>query len=312
MLPPFAEHLDANNLRVQAPSDVIFLCGGPINITAQKPTSLRDAFLKAFDNPALKSRKIVLAEDINVSYVNSPTYKDLLLFETDLAQITELILLFSESEGSFAELGAFAMVPDIASRLLVVITDRHYKHNSFIKLGPIAYLEHKIGERVVYVLDEDEIGTRHTSVSDVDIQILSNKLALPIQQRLAEIREPTTFDNQKNGHAIKLMVGLVQEYGALTADEISDALVKIGAPRSLEDIQAFMLCAEAVEWVKKEKRGTHTYYFSLPVKDAAQFHVKDGVGQRNKLQRRLQFRSHWKENDPDRYSGIVKYGGSDE
>jgi hypothetical protein len=281
-------------------------------VAVQKPTSLRDAFLKDVSNPALRTRKAILAEDINVFYVKSPTYKDLLRFETDLAQITELILLFSESEGSFAELGAFAMVPDIASRLLVVITDRHYQHDSFIKLGPIAFLEHTIGERVVYVLDEDKIGTRHTSVSDVDVKILCNKLAVPIQQRLNEIREPTTFDNQKNGHAIKLMVGLVQEYGALTADELSESLAAMGLSRSLEDVQAFMLCAEAVEWVKKEKRGTYTYYFSLPVKDAAQFYFKSGLGQRNKIQRRLNFRSHWKENDPDRYSGIVKYGGSDE
>src|SRR4028118_2064861 len=106
MLPPFVEYLDTKNIRVQAPTDVIFLCGGPMtDLAVRKPASLRDAFLKIVDNPLdRRKRELVLAEDVNVSYLSRQAYRDLLAFETDFAQICELIILFSESEGSLAEL----------------------------------------------------------------------------------------------------------------------------------------------------------------------------------------------------------------
>ena len=62
----------------------------------------------------------ILAEDLNAFFPEGE-YKDILKFETDIAQICDLIILFSESYGSAAELGAFSMIEEIARRLLVGI-----------------------------------------------------------------------------------------------------------------------------------------------------------------------------------------------
>jgi hypothetical protein len=115
---PFSQDLDADKIHVQAPTSVIFLCGGPISSVVEPiPLSLRDAFLKILENPVLKGRDLIQAEDITpqISFFNK--YENILDFETDLAQIVELIILFCESEGSLAELGAFAMINEIALRL---------------------------------------------------------------------------------------------------------------------------------------------------------------------------------------------------
>ena len=105
---PFADDLDAEKIHVQVPTQVIFLCGGRISSLADKtPLSLRDAFYKINDNPVLRKRDLILAEDITAQLAVFDKYKDILEFETDLAQIVELIILFCESEGSLAEFGAF-------------------------------------------------------------------------------------------------------------------------------------------------------------------------------------------------------------
>jgi hypothetical protein len=98
---PYATDLDAEKIHVQAPSNIVFLCGGQISsISEVTPLSLRDAFLKILENPVLRGRDLILAEDItqNISFFEK--YSDILEFETDFAQIVELIILFCESEGS--------------------------------------------------------------------------------------------------------------------------------------------------------------------------------------------------------------------
>lgn len=135
---PYSEDLDADGIHVQAASDVVFLCGGPYSdISEPIPLSLRDAFLKISEYSPLKERVLLLAEDVTKADSFSDSYDNILEFETDLAQIVELIILFCESEGSLAEFGAFAMIDEIAKRLFVVVRQMHWKANSFVRLGPL-------------------------------------------------------------------------------------------------------------------------------------------------------------------------------
>ena len=96
--------MDPENIRVHPPSRVIFLCGGVIESPPTPPKMLRDAFYR-LTQIVKPQYKIVLAEDAK-PLTQDAGYKDLFLFESDIAQIVGLILLFVESPGSFAELGA--------------------------------------------------------------------------------------------------------------------------------------------------------------------------------------------------------------
>lgn len=308
---PYAGDLDGKKIHVQAPSAVLFLCGGQYsNISAPIPLSLRDAFLKISDNPATRGKLIVQAEDIKFADVFAEHYNDFLQFETDLAQITELILLFCESEGSFTELGAFAMVEEIASRLLVVVRDKYWSSDSFIKHGPLRQLENHYGEKSVYVLDDIDIGMRGNSAADVKIDVLRDRLQDPIVKRLRN-REATTFDLNRPGHIIKLIVGLIQEYGALTIDEILDLITIFGVSPKKSTVSGYLLCAETVNWIVKKRKGYTTFYIAANLPDAATLIFKEDAQIRVKTRRRILIREHWTKTDQNRHRAIQEvFGGT--
>ena len=93
---PLVEDLNVAKLHVQAPTEIVFLCGGPLTplgeTSSVAPKSMRDAFQRVVHHPSLGSRELVLAEDFTRLSVFSAHYADILEFESDLAQIAELIV----------------------------------------------------------------------------------------------------------------------------------------------------------------------------------------------------------------------------
>lgn len=123
--------------------------------------------------------------------------------------------------------------------------------------------------------------------------------------RLKEPKDPSTFNPASAGHVIKLIVGLVQEYAALTFSEISSVLRSFRVKKNDEDIKGYMLCAMAVGWLTIGSRGGNDYYIpTAKGADAATFHMKDHAQQKNKLRRRAIIREHWKSNDRLRFGAI--------
>ena len=81
---------------------------------------------------------------------NFDTSIDLLTFEEFLAEVSDTIILFVESPGSFCELGAFAYAEKLFSDKLIIVIDQKYKNDkSFIATGPVAKAK-KDGSTVVY------------------------------------------------------------------------------------------------------------------------------------------------------------------
>jgi hypothetical protein len=310
---PYSEDLDANNIHVQAPSDVIFLCGGRYSdISVAIPLSLRDAFLKIVDFPPLRDRILIQAEEVTAQFSFFDYYDNILDFESDLAQIVELILLFCESEGSLAELGAFATIEEIAQRLLVIVRQKHWNANSFIRLGPLRLIERKYGREFIYVVEDNDVGIEEDSVAKVDKNALASLLTAPITIRFQRLGEPTTFDAGRSGHVIKLTVGLVQEYGTLDLEEISFLLELLNSARTLKEIQGYLLCAESVGWLKKISKGTTDYFVAMKTRtDAANIQSKSSAKIKNKTRRRVLIRDHWRKTDELRHRSIAQiFGGS--
>ena len=111
--------IKVESLRVRSPTSVVFLCGGAIDDNLAEPDVLRDAFYRLASKLEL-DYQVILAEKAEPLTADAG-YHDLLSFESDIAQIVGLILLFAESAGSLAELGAFAALESIAPSLLAVL-----------------------------------------------------------------------------------------------------------------------------------------------------------------------------------------------
>ena len=58
-----------------------------------------------------------------------------------MAELSSLTVLFSESPGSIAELGSFAVLNTIQERLLVVMHQEDAHRKSFIWRGPVLFLK---------------------------------------------------------------------------------------------------------------------------------------------------------------------------
>lgn len=306
-IPDLVCRFDANSLHVRAPSPIILLCGGRIDVTTPKPLSLREAYTLVYGRPALREYTTVTPEEFKI-FVPNGNYQDWLSFESEFAQIVDLIVLFSESYGSVAELGAFSMVDEIARRLLVVMDDKNYADPSFVKLGPVRWLEGKYGNSAVCVLNRQDINIPDISkVADVNLDSFADTLAAAITKRKSSYKERTTFLPDRPGHLIKLIVGLIQHYGALTEVEIDVLLYAMNLSVTSSKIADYLMCAESANWIIADKRGVEEYYCALPnMKYALEYKLRKDLPAEEKDRDRWRSRviEHWKATDPNRFSSI--------
>ena len=125
----------------------IFLCGGRIDVSSPRPVSVRESLRRQLAKRADLEARVRLAESYN-DWSAEGHYGDLLVFEDHIAQLSAVIVLVLESPGSLAELGLFSALPDFREKLLVFVSNHHYAESSFVRLGPIKYLEDTLGNRV--------------------------------------------------------------------------------------------------------------------------------------------------------------------
>jgi hypothetical protein len=247
----------------------------------------------------------ILAEDLNAFFPQG-TYRDLLTLESDIAQIASLILVFSESYGSAAELGAFAMLPEISQRLLVVMDDKRYNENSFIKLGPLLSLSNSFGENAICVLNHGDLGIdRIDKLEKLDVGAFSYTIEQSISERIKGIPKHSTFNQKINGHVIKLIVGLIQWYGALTLEELEVALFCLNVECQKERISDFLLCAQFAKWIIADKRGVKTYYVAIAQIMAVKFHARPGKEMVSRIRWQAAIRDYWGVHDRHRFSCIA-------
>jgi len=124
----------------------VFLCGKALD-GSEYDTSNRgivDNFITRLSNDTF----IVLSEKLWEDNFNSNI--DLLTFEEFLAEISDCIVLFVESPGSFCELGTFSYANKLFGDKLVVVVDERFKNKkSFIMTGPVLKAK-KDGAEVVF------------------------------------------------------------------------------------------------------------------------------------------------------------------
>ncbi len=139
-------HLENEKFKFITCPKFVFLCGKAYSPDLYFETNrgIVDKYFRSMS----KDVYIVLSERLWEESFNSNI--DLLTFEEFLAEVSDTIVLFVESAGSFCELGAFAYAEKVFSDKLIIVVDEKYKHDkSFIITGPVAKAE-KDGAKVVY------------------------------------------------------------------------------------------------------------------------------------------------------------------
>ncbi|MEE2953011.1 MAG: retron St85 family effector protein [Pseudomonadota bacterium] len=292
------------SVHVYNPTKVVFVCGAEYDVRSIKPTSLRDQFMRFDAEGKLPQRRYILAEELNAFFPRG-SYQDILTLETDLAQIYHLIIIFSESYGSVAELGAFSAIDEIAKRTLVFIDDKNYNKDSFISLGPIRRLENQYGDTSVCVLNCGQVGIKHIkSIESLNSSEFLRIVNTAITQREKTINDRSTFNPILSGHIIKLATGILQIYGALCIDELQSIFSRLSIVISDEKLRNYLLCAEFSGWLLREKRGYRTLYISLTSKRAMSYKVKNEYMPHDRDRYLADIREYWRLRDPDRFAAI--------
>lgn len=127
------------NLIFKKEHTFIFVCGG----SSKEDHYLRSKFLK-YAASHLSGYQFILAEkclDTQTHHQNF-LFKNLAIFEDNLAHLSSCVLIFPESPGSFAEVGYFSKNEKISMKTLVVNLTK-YQEDSFLILGPIDLINKK-------------------------------------------------------------------------------------------------------------------------------------------------------------------------
>lgn len=146
------KHLDKSEHKYITYPKFVFLCGKGFTNQEEYKQSNRgivDDFIKKL----LPDTHIVLSEQMWEDGFDDSI--DLLIFEEFLAEVSDAIVLFVESPGSFCELGAFAYADALFSdKLIIVMDEKHRGSKAFIASGPVLKAKED-GSKIVYAQTEN-------------------------------------------------------------------------------------------------------------------------------------------------------------
>ena len=179
-------------------------------------------------------------------------YEDLLTFERDACHLARAIVLFPESPGSLAELGALAVDDAIFARLLVVVQSEYLEadnRESFLNLGPLKRvndLDHRcvIGVKSAKVLPAEDFET----------------IMEFIDARLPPMRSTEKLRVELPTHKLLLIADLVDLLLISRPIELQAALLHFGMSITQPELDRASKLLEFFGLVRIEHRGTEHFF----------------------------------------------------
>lgn len=259
--------IDASRSRVVGLPHRIWLFGGGFaEKTSEPPVSLRDSF-----NRECRQRPYSWASDISCpeeypDWLEFSGYEDLLLFERDAGFLSRVIVIFVESAGAFAELGAFALDEQLHRKLFVVIPRKHREHarrRSFLNLGPLKRIE---GSKPtangtssnICVIDSDRVA----DFNGVELDLIFESLDAWLTQGHASER----FRNDNPTHRLLLIADLVDLLQVVSEKNTIEAAKLFGLEIDRADIRKCAQLLDMLGLIRFSERGNEKFLVTLKAK----------------------------------------------
>jgi len=217
----------------------VFVCGGSLSPhPAGHIVSIRQFAIarSVAAGNSLANCKVIVAERVT-ELLRDGSFSDLLEFEMHLAALAACVLIFVESPGSIAELGCFAVMPQLKNKVLVVCEQWHASdENSFIFLGPMSSLRRGDKSSVqVFPLHTYEAGL--LTPSDELVSNCWEDIEEALRRFVKRPVPESPFDDTAISHQLVLFAELVSLFGAMRKNEIAACALHFGcsvSPRELE------------------------------------------------------------------------------
>lgn len=250
-------YVDLNEVRFKWPSAFIFFCGGSSSDQPSDPISLRHYLLNERRIEAKLNGKIILAEAANQLYRDS-SYTDLITYEEDIAKISRVILLIAESAGSLAELGAFSSSEQIKKKLSVLMQEKYFEAESFVRFGPIERLQKEDAGRVAFF--PWRVNGRGRVVK-ASIKGHVSEIVRFINEKISDVPETFQFGLPANNDArdFAVVLWLTEVAQAITPDRLSDYADVLGHPISRSRVRDCFYCMKLAGWMDQLPYSGSTY-----------------------------------------------------
>lgn len=266
-------NIDLPASRLRPYEGFIFLCGGPTDVRSPDPISIRDAIYRELAKDDDIERRIRVAEHYK-DWSHESIYRDLVSFERHLAELSSVIVLVLESPGSIAELGLFSVIAEFQNKLLVIIETDHYSSSSFIRLGPIDYLEkvHSNNSECHRWMTEVD---RKVVFDPRAAQELQLELGEAVRRRASKPMSERRFQKESWLDGALLLCDLLSLCSALTLREIRGCFEALDCPRPEADIKQILFILGKVNLLAMEPKGDQRFYVGIESRQFLKFHLRD-------------------------------------
>jgi hypothetical protein len=239
----------------------LWIFGGELDLV--KPAkSLRDSFWKQSLQKTLPQKWIADFDcpEQHKHWWAFSGYDDLLMFERDACYLARGTILFAESPGSLAELGALAIDGAILPRLMVVVQSRYLNEDSrksFLYLGPLKRVEDQNGLCVIG-------SSSDTVLTDNDF----DEIIRAIDDWLPTTHKTSVFNIQNPTHRLLLLADLVDLLLVSNLKELQRAIGFFDVKLTDEDLVRALALLDFFGFIKKEMSGREPFWVSLARSDA--------------------------------------------
>lgn len=248
----FIDLIDLKNSKVQLEPRILFICGGPVDVTKQTNHSIRNMFMNLSGGVESKADGFVLAENFH-DWEHG--YKSLSEFENDIAFISSLVIIILESEGALTEFGLFFANEKLRGKLVVILHDEFHKSESFIKFGLLNPLEQNDQSSVrVYKID-------HRKIESVDESEVKDILD-DVLEHCEEKNKTEKFNVSDRGHQIFLIFQIIDLFHSLTKSEIKLYLASLNVSCSNIELDSALYVLQKFKLLKKEKKSSQYFYYA--------------------------------------------------
>ena len=242
-------------------SNIVFVCGGPLvkGSMDDKP-SMRKLFCD-YAKENLKILRLFLAEDAEKDYVShdDPDFHNIGEFEEIIGSVSDCLIIFPESPGSFAELGYFSAQLKLRKKILIVNDYTLQGEDSFISRGPIEIIDKHSDFKPT-------IQMQFTQEANFDM--VKKRLEKRITGSKRSKFQFTDYNSLTGKEKFFIVFSLVELFVTITFDALEFCFKSVFAHSNKEDLRHLLSILVAAKLVVR--KGPLHDYFSVSI-DAKPF-----------------------------------------
>lgn len=262
----FLELVEPKKLKIIDSPKVVWLFGSGAeeikDINTPETTSMRACFWRwVMSNIDAAGQSVFRLPELYSNWNSIDTgYTNLVDFELDLTAISNTVIVFSESAGSFAEIGLFATQETLFEQLIFVAEHQHLFEDefgtskaipSFLNLGPFK----KIKDFISDAKDENPIFSFSLEDSDKYFSELYGLVKSKLEASPQQI-----FDANNRRHKLILILDLIHILGKCTRKDILKCFEHFFIDMTRQDLDRVLKLLNLIDLVHQKQQGNNIFY----------------------------------------------------